>query len=181
MWAGYSGGSGNPQRLPPVVGAGCLPVIARNRVTRNSVTKSRAARHLPQVRRIWRGWTIGFQTKNRGEWPRHFLQCANGCTNTSGENPTTYRSVASATTASDAKSSAALRQTIAVSFASAGRAKAGTIGRSRLSSVGFLPGPMGNPSLMAREYIAGFPAAEQLLCRIALKCSYQGTLRSKPA
>jgi hypothetical protein len=71
-----------------------------------------------------------------------------------------YRSVASARTASDANNSAALRQTIAVSFASAGRAKAGTIGRSRLASLGFLAGTMGNPSLMAREYIAGFRTAE---------------------
>jgi hypothetical protein len=71
-----------------------------------------------------------------------------------------YRSVANARTASDANTSATLRQTIAVSFASAGRAKAGTIGRSRLSSVGFLAGTIGNPSLMDRECIAGFERAE---------------------
>jgi hypothetical protein len=82
-----------------------------------------------------------------------------------------YRSVANARTASDANSSAALRQTIAVSFASTERAKAGTIGRSRLSSLGFLAGTMGNPSLMAREYIAGFQTAEQLLRRGASRYS----------
>jgi hypothetical protein len=83
-----------------------------------------------------------------------------------------YRSVASARTASDANSSAALRQTIAVSLASAGRAKAGTIGRSRLSSLGFLAGMMGNPSLMAGEHIAGFQTAEQLLRRSASRCFF---------
>src|SRR5271156_1795244 len=72
-----------------------------------------------------------------------------------------YRSVANASTASDANSSAALRQKIAVSFASAGRAKVGTIGRPRLSRFEFLAGTMGNPSLMTREYIAGFQTAEQ--------------------
>jgi hypothetical protein len=90
------------------------------------------------------------------------------------------RSVANTRNASDANTCAALRQTIAVSFASAGRAKAGTIGRSRLSSVGLLAGTMGNPSLMAREYIAGSQTVEQHLRRSAFKCSYQGTLREPP-
>jgi hypothetical protein len=94
--------------------------------------------------------------EKRGVEQRHFLQCANRCRNTSRENPTAYRSVANARTASDANTSAALRQTIAVSFASAGRANVGTIGRSRLSSGDFLAGVMGNPSLMAGDYIAGF-------------------------
>jgi hypothetical protein len=71
-----------------------------------------------------------------------------------------YRSVASARTASDANTSAALRQTIAVSFASAERAKAGNFGRSRLSSVGMLAGTMGNPSFMEGDYIASFEVAE---------------------
>jgi hypothetical protein len=63
-----------------------------------------------------------------------------------------YRSFANARTASDANSSAALRQTIAVSFASAGRVNVGTIGSTRLSSVGFFAGMMGNPSLMGGLY-----------------------------
>jgi hypothetical protein len=71
-----------------------------------------------------------------------------------------YRSVANASTASDANSSAALRQTIAVSFASAGRAKAGTIGKVRASSVKLLAGTMGNSGFMARDYIVGFQTAE---------------------
>ena len=66
-----------------------------------------------------------------------------------------YRSLANARTASDANSSAALRQTIAVSFTSAGRAKVGTIGRPRLSSVELLAGTTGNSGFMARDYIAG--------------------------
>jgi hypothetical protein len=33
VWADYSGGSGSPQRLPPLVGR-LRPVIARNPVTR---------------------------------------------------------------------------------------------------------------------------------------------------
>src|SRR5271156_5500982 len=86
-----------------------------------------------------------------------------------------YRSLANASTASDANSSAALRQTIAVSFASAGRANLGTIGRPRLSSVGFLAGTMGDPSLMSGDYIAGFQTAEELLRRSASRYSYKDT------
>jgi hypothetical protein len=86
-----------------------------------------------------------------------------------------YCSVANARTASDANSSAALRQTIAVSFASAGRANLGTIGRPRLSSVGFLAGTMGDPSLMSGDYIAGFQTAEELLRRSAARYSYKDT------
>jgi hypothetical protein len=67
-----------------------------------------------------------------------------------------YRSVANARTASDANSRAALRQTIAVSFASPERAKAGAIGRARVSSVELLAGTMGNSGFMATKYIAGF-------------------------
>jgi hypothetical protein len=74
-----------------------------------------------------------------------------------------YRSVANARIASDANTSAALRQTIAVSNASAGRANVGTIGRSRPSSVGFFARTMGNPSLMEPDSLVierTFPASD---------------------
>jgi len=74
--------------------------------------------------------------------------------------PKPYRSIVSARTARDAKSSAALRQTIAVSFASSERAKAGTFGRARVSRVELLAGTMGNSGFMVRERIAGIQTPE---------------------
>jgi hypothetical protein len=60
-----------------------------------------------------------------------------------------YRSDVRASTASDVNSKAALRQTIAVSFASAGRPRTGIFGSKRLSSVGLLAGTIGKSGLMS--------------------------------
>ena len=73
---------------------------------------------------------------------------------TTRKSPTGYRSDVSARTASDVKSKAALRQTIAVSFASAGRARAGIFGDNRLASVGLLAAIIGNSGFITRHYNA---------------------------
>jgi hypothetical protein len=69
-----------------------------------------------------------------------------------------YRSDVSASTASDVNSKAALRQTIAVSFASAGRPRTGIFGSKRLSSVGLLAATIGNSGLMSAHYNACYDA-----------------------
>jgi hypothetical protein len=69
------------------------------------------------------------------------------------DNPTVYRSLVKATTASDANNSAALRQTIAVSFASA-RPSVGIFGSSRLTTVGLLPETIGSLGFMTANYSA---------------------------
>jgi hypothetical protein len=65
-----------------------------------------------------------------------------------------YRSLVSATTASDANSSAALRQRIAVSFASVGCPRTGSLGSKRLASVGLLAGTIGNFGFINAHYSA---------------------------
>src|ERR1700719_900962 len=69
-----------------------------------------------------------------------------------------YRSDVNASTASDVNSKAALRQTIAVSFASAGRPRTGIFGSKRLSSAGLLAGITGNCGLMNAHYNAYYEA-----------------------
>jgi len=68
-----------------------------------------------------------------------------------------YLSLTNASTASDVKSKAALRHTIAVSLASAGRPRARTFGGTRRSSVGLLAGIIGNSGFMSADYNSAPP------------------------